>query len=54
MGVYLLIEKLTEIIKDELTGENLEVMIEELKQEPENCIEFEDEQEQQGFIMGGF
>ena len=51
VGVYLLLDRLSEVVKDDLTDETLSEIVEEIKQEPENCIEFEDEQEQQGFTM---
>lgn len=50
VGVYILIEALNNGNKDKISDKNLTDFIEELKQEPENCIEYEDEQEQ-GFTM---
>ena len=51
VGVYLLLEKLLEQPEEEITDDFTKDLINELLEEPENNIDFEDEQEQQGFTM---
>ena len=50
-GVYILIEAMSNShSQDELDDQDVTNYIEKLKQEPENCIDYEEEQEQ-GFTM---
>lgn len=49
-GVYILLDTLSRSNQDEINDGDVIDYIDELKQEPENCIEYEDEQEQ-GFTM---
>jgi len=50
-GVYLLLDAITNADHEQINDQNLGDFIDELKQEPENCIDYEDEQEQFGFTM---
>ena len=50
-GVYLLLDAITNADHEQLNDQNLGDFIDKLKQEPENCIGYEDEQEQFGFTM---
>lgn len=50
-GVYLLLDALAHADHDTVNDQNLNSFIEELKQEPENCMGYEDEQERFGFDM---
>lgn len=50
-GVYLLLNALSSANHDEIDDQSLRDFIEDLKREPENCIGYEDEQEQFGFNM---
>lgn len=51
-GVYILLDALSHSNQDEIDDVILENYINELKQEPENCIDYEEEQvEEQGFTM---
>ncbi|MFZ1758711.1 MAG: relaxase/mobilization nuclease domain-containing protein [Streptococcus suis] len=50
VGVYILLDALSRSNHSEIDDEILENYIDELKQEPENCIDYEEEQEQ-GFTM---
>lgn len=50
-GVYLLLDALAHADHDTINDQNLNNFIEELKQEPEKCAGYEDEQEQLGFTM---
>ena len=55
IGVYALIEMIRNYNSDELYLEDLDEMIDELKQEPENTQEFEEEQEEDfTMTMGGY
>lgn len=49
-GVYILLDAVSKSSQEQIDDEILEKYIDELKQEPENCIDYEDEQEQ-GFTM---
>ncbi len=50
-GVYILLEAMSNShSQDELDDQDVTDYIEKLKQEPENCIDYEEEQEQ-GFTM---
>ncbi len=55
-GVYLLLDRISQYEPTDVTDESVEELIEELHQDPENHIDFEDEQEQSGFTMtmGGY
>jgi hypothetical protein len=50
-GVYLLLDAIGNADREKLNDQTLGDYIEELKQEPENCVGYEDEQEQFGFTM---
>lgn len=50
-GVYLLLNAIANADRDEIDDRSLGDFIEDLKQEPENCMGYEDEQERFGFNM---
>jgi hypothetical protein len=50
-GIYLLLDAIANADHEQINDQNLTDFIDELQQEPENCMGYEDEQEQFGFTM---